>query len=174
MFFFSFFCFSFLHRHGTHTLTYTGVCTGLVKTLSCKLQESSSKWLTQKQTYILFPVTSRISLSFYFSFPPPLFPYLSLVFISASLFLYIIFIIFWPHHEACGTFVHYPGMEACPLQWTHRVLTTGPPGKPHAPPLLNLLSGTPSPHGNLCMAYLPPCLANTEKRISIGATNSGK
>ena len=36
---------------------------------------------------------------------------------------------FWPYCMACGISVPQPGIKPCPLQWKHRVLTTGPPGK---------------------------------------------
>ena len=46
------------------------------------------------------------------------------------LFFVCLFLLFWPRHVACGFLVPQPGIEpvATPLQWKHRVLTTGPPG----------------------------------------------
>ena len=36
---------------------------------------------------------------------------------------------FWPYHMACGILIPQSGIEPRPLQWEHRVLTTGPAGK---------------------------------------------
>ena len=36
---------------------------------------------------------------------------------------------FWPLCTACTTWFPNQGSNPCPLQWKHRVLTTGPPGK---------------------------------------------
>ena len=41
---------------------------------------------------------------------------------------FCLFVCFWPHSVAWGILVPWPGIEPVPLQWKHRVLTTGPPG----------------------------------------------
>ena len=40
-----------------------------------------------------------------------------------------IVLFFWLHLAACEILVPRPGIEPMPLQWKHRVLTTGPPGR---------------------------------------------
>ena len=50
-----------------------------------------------------------------------------LLFSNSSFFF---FLIFWLVLEACGLFVLQAGIEPQALQWKHRVLTIGLPGKP--------------------------------------------
>ena len=38
------------------------------------------------------------------------------------------FSFFWPYHVACKILVPDHVLNPCPQQWTHRILTTGPPG----------------------------------------------
>ena len=55
------------------------------------------------------------------------------VFLLKNYFIILIVIlsifIFWLCHGACGILVPQPGIEPTPLQWKHRVPTTGWPGK---------------------------------------------
>ena len=41
--------------------------------------------------------------------------------------IFAIFLTFWLHLEAYATLVPQPWSNLCPLQWKHRVLTSGPP-----------------------------------------------
>ena len=38
------------------------------------------------------------------------------------------FFLFWLYRMACGILVPQPGLNLCPQQRKHRVLTAGPPG----------------------------------------------
>ena len=38
-------------------------------------------------------------------------------------FILIYFLIFWPHHMACGSLVPNQGSNLCPLHWKHEDLT---------------------------------------------------
>ena len=49
------------------------------------------------------------------------------------------FLIFWPCRVACGILGPRQGSNLHPLQWKHRVLTTGPPGKSLAQLMLESL-----------------------------------
>ena len=59
------------------------------------------------------------------------------IFILKRLFF---FFHFWPHLEACGILVPWPGMKPLPLQWKCSVLTTEPPGK--SPDIFSLKDST--------------------------------
>ena len=41
----------------------------------------------------------------------------------------LLLLFIWPCHVACGIIVPQQGLNPYPLQWKHRVLTTGQPGK---------------------------------------------
>ena len=45
------------------------------------------------------------------------------------LIIYYLFIYWQLHHTACGILVPDQVSNPCPLQWKHRILTTGQPGK---------------------------------------------
>lgn len=54
---------------------------------------------------------------------PPEFKLLQLVVVV----LFFLIFTFWPCHVPHGILVSQSGMNPCPMQWNHRVLTTGPP-----------------------------------------------
>ena len=60
---------------------------------------------------------------------------LGLLFVLLSGFLVGLVLVLWSCQTAYGVLVPWPGIEPNPLQWKHRVFTTGLPGKPLGSPL---------------------------------------
>ena len=83
---------------------------------------------------------------------------------------WLFFFFFWSHCVSCGILVALPGWNLSPLQWKHRVFTTGPPGKRlDNPPFNTFSSWTHFPTPLCVLSFTSPinCCSCSWTRLAV-------